>query len=235
MNKFEFPYKTLDWMIELTKNKLKIKVYNDLHLKLIYIKKMTDINKMNRWFGYYQKVGQDLEFWTLDEIIKKVREERDSYPKNLKNSEICLLCTEKYGIGDMNCANPIEHKPDKYCRLEHVHDTPRKHIWGYNPYTNKKYCTNCGYKIKIELEYRSSDEVYLETLKYNAKIDCKSCENKQADNVDTIEHMHPCYDCLGSCYETEMLYMHSKNNFKLKEDSEIMEKYIKFMGDKYHG
>lgn len=84
--------------------------------------------------------------------VKEVSEIIKDLPNSAKtkDSEVCPLCTEKYGVGNMNCANLVEHKPDEYCRLEHVHDTPKKHIWSYGE--PGKRCDNCGYTIKSEVE-----------------------------------------------------------------------------------
>ena len=74
---------------------------------------------------------------------------------------------------------------------------------------------------------RESDDMYLQRLKYESKIDCNKCTNRQADNVDTIEVGHPCYNCLGSCNEVEMIYHHTENNMhKLSsEDNPTDEEY----------
>jgi hypothetical protein len=45
--------------------------------KLLEISVLDDINKMNRWFGYYQKVGEDLGLWTLEDVINWVRREKE--------------------------------------------------------------------------------------------------------------------------------------------------------------
>jgi len=76
-----FPNKTLDWMImrlSSTKrdgSKYGEDVYNLLG-KLKKIKYLPNIHKRNRWFGYYQRVGEEKRFWTFDEVIEKLRAER---------------------------------------------------------------------------------------------------------------------------------------------------------------
>ena len=70
VEEFVFPIKTLEWMIDTV-----IKG-SYIHGKLLEIMKLGDYNKMNRWFGYYQKHGENMKYWTLDEIIVKVRNER---------------------------------------------------------------------------------------------------------------------------------------------------------------
>ena len=49
-------------------------------IKSVYLHttEITDYFKKNRWFGYYQKVGEDRGYWTLDEIINLTRKERDN-------------------------------------------------------------------------------------------------------------------------------------------------------------
>lgn len=47
----------------------------------------SDADKFNRWFGYYQRAGEELHLWTLDEVIGWVREERDGCAK-------CPKCIE---------------------------------------------------------------------------------------------------------------------------------------------
>ena len=82
-----FPQKTLDLMIKKAKNKLESyiffdnvgpKKYIELISKLKEIKDLKNIDKMNRWFGYYQKVGEDMVLWTLEEVKKWVRDEKNN-------------------------------------------------------------------------------------------------------------------------------------------------------------
>ena len=76
---FDFPEKTLDWMISKVRPKSNYLFAATLFYKLKIIEKIKDINRKNRWFGYYQHFGEELGFWTLDEIIERVRAERDEY------------------------------------------------------------------------------------------------------------------------------------------------------------
>jgi len=78
--KLDFPEKTLQIMINTCRvscNNSSNCLNEHLYDKLKEIETMTDINKKNRWFGYYQKVGECYELWTLEQIIELVRKERD--------------------------------------------------------------------------------------------------------------------------------------------------------------
>lgn len=72
--KFEFPEKTIEWMVDRT-----LGCNSELHDKLLEAMQLKDFNKMNRWFGYYQRFGECEGYWSLDEIIEMVRNERDEY------------------------------------------------------------------------------------------------------------------------------------------------------------
>jgi len=69
-----FPAFTLNKMIEIANASHQ---HQELVNKLLEIATLEDNNKMNRWFGYYQKVGEDLGLWTLDQIIQLVRNEKN--------------------------------------------------------------------------------------------------------------------------------------------------------------
>lgn len=80
-----FPEKTLDWMIKKVENCIPtgpsydesdFTHYEHLLFKLRQIKSFKDEDKKNRWFGYYQKLGEEYRIWDLDNIIKNVRYER---------------------------------------------------------------------------------------------------------------------------------------------------------------
>lgn len=68
----KFPQKTLEKMIGISKNK------NDrlLTLKLVEINSFDNNFKKNRWFGYYQRVGEEKGYWKLEEITISVIEEK---------------------------------------------------------------------------------------------------------------------------------------------------------------
>ena len=73
----KFPIKTLEKMIGLCQcNLLHYGVVN-LKDKLQEITKLNNIDKQNRWFGYYQHVGEVLGLWTLEEISQWVRDEKN--------------------------------------------------------------------------------------------------------------------------------------------------------------
>ena len=46
-----------------------------LESKLLEIKGFTDESKKNRWFGYFQKEGEDRQFWSLNLIEIMIRNE----------------------------------------------------------------------------------------------------------------------------------------------------------------
>ena len=68
----KFPQKTLEKMIRISKNN------NDrlLTLKLVEINSFDNNFKKNRWFGYYQRVGEEKGYWKLEEITSSVIEEK---------------------------------------------------------------------------------------------------------------------------------------------------------------
>lgn len=68
----KFPQKTLEKMIQISKNN------NDnlLTLKLTKINSFDNNFKKNRWFGYYQRVGEEKGYWKLEEITISVIEEK---------------------------------------------------------------------------------------------------------------------------------------------------------------
>jgi hypothetical protein len=74
-----FPIRTLQIMI------VKAHFHNDQHLyhKLREILGLSDLFKQNRWFGYYQHLGEQRGYWTLDEIIELVSQEKQI--KHLKS------------------------------------------------------------------------------------------------------------------------------------------------------
>lgn len=69
---FKFPQKTLEKMIQISKSN------NDnlLTLKLVEINSFDNNFKKNRWFGYYQRVGEEKGYWKLEEITSSVIEEK---------------------------------------------------------------------------------------------------------------------------------------------------------------
>jgi hypothetical protein len=71
-----FPAFTLNKMIAIAN----LNHAHSLTNKLLEISVLDDINKMNRWFGYYQKVGEDLGLWTLEDVINWVRREKEVSP-----------------------------------------------------------------------------------------------------------------------------------------------------------
>lgn len=68
----EFPEDTLKWMIE--KSTSEPIMIDALNVTMDNYKKGL-IGKANRWFGYYQRIGEEMMLWTLKDIINKVREE----------------------------------------------------------------------------------------------------------------------------------------------------------------
>lgn len=72
VREWHVPLKTLDKMIAIVKQQ------NDppLLAKLEEIKTLNDSDKMNRWFGFYQCIGQGMGYWSLEDVIKWVREEK---------------------------------------------------------------------------------------------------------------------------------------------------------------
>lgn len=63
-----FPWNTYEKMLKIVKNEL---VYdNPFRRKFESIHDLRNIDKMNRWFGYYQKMGKDGEIVMSNEIIK---------------------------------------------------------------------------------------------------------------------------------------------------------------------
>ena len=71
--KMRFPQKTYEKMLKVVKNEF---VYdNPFRLKFEAINDLKDIDKKNRWFGYYQKQGEIMCLWTLGWIRESVRNE----------------------------------------------------------------------------------------------------------------------------------------------------------------
>jgi len=69
-----FPQKTYEKMLQIVKNEF---VYdNPFRQKFEDICDLNSIDKMNRWFGYYQKQGEIMGLWTLEEIKEWVRNEK---------------------------------------------------------------------------------------------------------------------------------------------------------------
>ena len=67
-----FPYKTYEQMIDIVKDLPDC----EFKQKLLYIDKIKDIDKKNRWFGYYQHGGEIMGLWTKAWVIEEVREEK---------------------------------------------------------------------------------------------------------------------------------------------------------------
>jgi hypothetical protein len=82
------PRKTLEKMINIAIEK-RAKSVGTIHgqtrtslaSKLLEMRNFIDNDKFNRWFGYYQRVGEEMWLWTLEDIIAWVREERQERAK----------------------------------------------------------------------------------------------------------------------------------------------------------
>jgi len=91
--------KTLEWMIYYCQgSSSRITLDNAgrtllLLPKLLEMKDFTDDDKFNRWFGYYQRVGEELGLWALDEVIQWVREEKN------ESHQDCCTCK------NLNCCS----------------------------------------------------------------------------------------------------------------------------------
>lgn len=74
VREWHFPIKTLHKMIAIAE----AKKYCNLEFiaKLHEILTLNDVDKMNRWFGYYQAMGEYLKLWNLQDVITWVREEK---------------------------------------------------------------------------------------------------------------------------------------------------------------
>jgi len=102
-----FPNECFEWMLGVTENcinpkspgylefsknfdvtKLKL-----LYEKLIQIKAFKDEGKKNRWFGYYQSVGEKIGLWTLDQIKEMVSTEKQpsKFSLGMFSSILCLI------------------------------------------------------------------------------------------------------------------------------------------------
>lgn len=193
-SEFKFPVETLGYMLERSAPD---KDDYNLFDKLAEISRMKDINKMNRWFGYYQRVGEEHLNWTLDDIIDKVREERNLYSGESKDSEP----VEKYitPTDDFHNYKDLEEIAELKERLDTAQTA---------------FLAVSEERDKLKSTPRQRDKEYLGELR--SKADCKKCDNEQADNVDTIEHGHPCFDCVGKAYDMDTAFLRNKNNFKLK-------------------
>lgn len=68
----KFPEETLKRMIEI------VKKYQDDKLldKLKQIQLFSDDSEKNRWFGYFQRIGEEKGYWTLGTIIGFVKTEK---------------------------------------------------------------------------------------------------------------------------------------------------------------
>jgi len=69
-----FPQKTY----EVMRHKVRERFFSRDPFRLLFedINSLKDDDKKNRWFGYYQKQGEFLGLWTLEEIIESVRNEK---------------------------------------------------------------------------------------------------------------------------------------------------------------
>ena len=68
-----FPQKTYEKMLKIIKLSW---LYRDLFwYKFVEIDDLDNDDKKNRWFGYYQKQGEFLELWTLEEVREWIRNE----------------------------------------------------------------------------------------------------------------------------------------------------------------
>jgi hypothetical protein len=82
-----FPSETLNWMLDKAEHALAHESINPLNvptlvkliLKLGDAGKQKTNDKKNRWFGYYQRVGEELGIWKLDDIKVLVRKEREVF------------------------------------------------------------------------------------------------------------------------------------------------------------
>ncbi len=89
-------------MIEIVRANMKLTDKEDrLFYSLSHIEKLVkaDIEKANRWFGYYQKVGEDKGFWTLKDVIQWVKDEKGLNPIPEKYFIFSIHC---YGKTDLN-------------------------------------------------------------------------------------------------------------------------------------
>jgi len=77
-----FPQKTYEKMIKILKKDMFAKY---IYKKFTEIANLSNIDKKNRWFGYYQRVGEEIGLWTLQEVRDWVREERDENGKTRFN------------------------------------------------------------------------------------------------------------------------------------------------------
>jgi hypothetical protein len=58
-----------------------------LQLRLQQIPTFKDLNKKNRWFGYCQRLGEEITIWTDKEIIQRINTEYKLYLNNLVPQE----------------------------------------------------------------------------------------------------------------------------------------------------
>jgi hypothetical protein len=89
-----FPEKTFEWMRLDVKHLIEIDGLTpglellDKKMRIAYSFGSVDLeqrDKKNRWFGYCQAYGELLGLWTLEEIIKKLKEEFKEVDDSLKS------------------------------------------------------------------------------------------------------------------------------------------------------
>lgn len=89
-----FPALTLHRMIVIANEHRDTSLY----AKLVEILALGDPYKQNRWMGYYQRVGEEKGYWSLDDVISWVRDEKQ---KKLFKHEIAFIpFTCKCGVFD---------------------------------------------------------------------------------------------------------------------------------------
>jgi len=68
-----FPQKTYEKMLQIIQSRIP---RGTIYKKWLEINFLMGKDKKNRWFGYYQKLGEDIGLWTLEEVKKWVRDEK---------------------------------------------------------------------------------------------------------------------------------------------------------------
>lgn len=72
---FTFPIKTLKIMTKIAEKD------PILFPKLVEIMGLDSVYKKNRWFGYYQRVGEECGYWSLQDVINWVITEKNNSEK----------------------------------------------------------------------------------------------------------------------------------------------------------
>lgn len=76
------PIETIRWMIETCEEKGNNYILGKLRITEGYYKREKD--KFNRWFGYYQKVGEIDGLWDLSVIVNMVRDEKQEFKRKYR-------------------------------------------------------------------------------------------------------------------------------------------------------